>query len=92
VIPKWKPSLVEIAEQYRHQILFQPPHHSDLPAIELIWANVTGKVAKQYNNSTTFKEVEERLCRAFRKVDTEDWVKVIDHVYKKEEEYWKIEE
>lgn len=92
VIPKLKPSIVEIAEREGHKVLFQPPHHSDLQAIELIWANVKGRVAKQYSNSTTFADVEERLCRAFRDINVEDWVNVIEHIHMKEKEYWEIDE
>jgi transposase len=92
VISKISPQIVELAEAKGHKILFQPPHHSDLQAIELIWANAKGKVAKQYNQKTTFSEVEERLCRAFKTIKKNDWINVIEHIHKKEEEYWTIDE
>jgi transposase len=65
VIPKIKPYIVSIAESRGHKVLFQPPHHSDFQAIELIWANVKGDVARKYDHATTFKEVEDRLLDAF---------------------------
>jgi transposase len=92
VIPKIKPYIVEIAESRGHKVLFQPPHHSDLQAIELIWANVKGEVARKYDNATTFKQVEERLLDAFTKVTSELWADVIQHVRKKEISYWETDQ
>ncbi len=92
IIPKIKPYIVELAESKGHKVLFQPPHHSDLQAIELIWANVKGDVAKKYDNATTFKDIEDRLLDAFTKVTPKNWADVIQHVRKKEISYWKTDE
>ena len=88
VIPFIKPAIVKVAEAEGHRILFQPPHHSDLQAIELIWAKAKGQVAKQYSSSTSFKEVEERLLEAFSQITSENWNAVIKHIHKNEQEYW----
>jgi len=92
VIPFVKSAIVKAAEAEGHQVLFQPPHHSDLQAIELIWAKAKGQVAKQYSNSTSFKEVEERLLEAFSQITSENWEAVIKHIYKNEKEYWETDQ
>lgn len=92
IIPKLKPHIVEIAESRGHKILFQPPHHSELQAIELIWANVKGDVAKKYDSATTFKDVESRLLEAFAKVTSKNWADVIQHVLQSEISYWETDE
>ena len=48
-----------------HEIIFSPPHHSDLQPIELVWANVKGIVGRQYTTDTTFKDVLDCLRSAF---------------------------
>jgi len=92
VIPLIKPYIVEIAESQGHKVLFQPPHHSDLQAIELIWTKIKGEVARKYDNATTFKNVEERLLDAFTKVTSDLWADVIDHVRKREVLYWETDQ
>ncbi len=92
IIPKIKPYIVELAESKGHKVLFQPPHHSDLQPIELIWANVKGDVAKKYDSATKFKDVEDRLLDAYTKVTSKNWTDVIQHVRKREISYWKTDE
>lgn len=91
VIPSIQPYIVEIAESKGHKVLFQPPHHSDLQAIELIWAKVKGEVARKYDNATTFKDVEERLLDAFTKVTSDLWADVIQHVRNRDVLYWETD-
>jgi transposase len=92
VIPLIKPYIIEMVESQGHKVLFQLPHHSDLQAIELIWAKVQGEVARKYDNATTFKDVEERLLDAFTKVTSDLWADVIDHVRKREILYWETDQ
>ncbi|EGD82669.1 hypothetical protein PTSG_03330 [Salpingoeca rosetta] len=60
-----KPVVVQMAEDAGHEVLWTPPHYSDLQPIEIVWANVKGDVGRQYNYDTTFKDVRQRLDEAF---------------------------
>ena len=66
-----KPVIVMMAEEEGHEVLFSPPHHSDLQPIELVWANVKGAVGRQYTTETTFKDVLCRLKVAFNELKAE---------------------
>ncbi len=91
VLTHLQPAIVEAAETAGHKVLFQPPHHADLQAIELIWANAKGKVARQYDNATTLQDVEERLLEALIGITGQDWANAIDHVHKVEKMYWETD-
>lgn len=60
-----QPVIVTMARARGHEVLFSPPHYSDLQPIELVWANVKGTVGRQYTTKTTFLQVKERLKQAF---------------------------
>jgi len=64
-----KPVIVSMAEASGHEVVWSPPHHSDLQPIELVWANVKGTVGRQHTTDTTFKDVLVRLKQAFEDVD-----------------------
>jgi len=64
------PVVVEMAHKAGHEVIYTPPHHSDLQPIELPWATVKGYVGRQYNVHTTFKDVHERLVRGFELVSS----------------------
>lgn len=59
------PVIVQMAQEEGHEVLYSPPHYSDLQPIETVWAVVKGDVGRQYSTETTFKDVLERLKRAF---------------------------
>ena len=59
------PMVVTMAQDAGHDILFTPPHYSDLQPIETIWVIVKGEVGCQYTTTTTFKIVLDRLNKAF---------------------------
>jgi len=61
----------KMAKDAGHEILYSPPHYSDLQPIETVWAIVKGKVGKLYNNETTMKDVNQRLQAAFKNLSTE---------------------
>ena len=92
VLTHLRPAIVEAAETLGHKVLFQPPHHADLQAIELIWANAKGKVARQYDNATTLQDVEERLLAALSGITAQDWANAIHHVHKVEKMYWETDQ
>ncbi|KAG9408508.1 hypothetical protein AC1031_022126 [Aphanomyces cochlioides] len=54
VVAATKTAVVTIAEAAGHEIVFTPPHHSDLQPIELVWANVKGQVGRQYDGRTRY--------------------------------------
>ena len=66
-----KPTVVAMAEERGHQVVWSPPHHSDLQPIELVWANVKGTVGRQYTTETSFKDVLHRLETAFHNLKTQ---------------------
>ena len=59
------PVVCSMAQERGHEVVFTPPHHSDLQPIELVWAIVKGEVGCQYTTSTTFKTVLSRLLTSF---------------------------
>lgn len=65
-----KPTICGMAERAGHTVLFTPPYHSDLQPIELIWAITKGQVGREYDSNTSFREVEERLRKAFKDISS----------------------
>jgi hypothetical protein len=61
-------TIVTMAKQRGHDVVFTPPHHSDLQPIETVWAIVKGAVGRQYTSGTTFKDVGLRLQTAFNEM------------------------
>ena len=66
-----KPVIVSMAQEKGHEVLFSPPHFSDLQPIQIVWANVKGEVGRQYTTETTFAQVKERLQAAFDHLKSE---------------------
>ncbi|ETV90629.1 hypothetical protein H310_14633 [Aphanomyces invadans] len=48
-----------------HDVVYTPPHHSDLQPIELVWSKVKGDVGEQYTVDTSFDDVRTRLADTF---------------------------
>ncbi|KAF0703885.1 hypothetical protein AaE_015209 [Aphanomyces astaci] len=59
------PVVVSMARSRGHDVVFTPPHHSDLQPIEMVWAKVKGDVGVLYTADTTFADVRSRLDVAF---------------------------
>ena len=78
----------KIANLHGHKVIRTPVRHCELIAIELIWAQVKGFVAK---NNTTFrlKDVKELTYVAFGKITKDVWTKAEEHMVKIEKEYCK---
>ena len=72
------------------RILRLPVGHSELNAIELIWAQVKTEVAKK---NTTFKiaDVKNLVEQALDNVSSENWKKAILHTIKVEKSFHKID-
>ena len=60
----------KMAKDAGHELLYSPPHYSDLEPIETVWAIVKGKVGRQYDSKTTMKDVNQRLNAAFDDLTT----------------------
>ena len=71
-------------------ILRLPVAHSELIAIELIWANVKGEVAKK-NKTFKMKDVKMLMEKALASATVEEWVNAIKHTEKVEKEYWRMD-
>ena len=59
-----QPVIVNMVRETGHDILFTPPHYSDLHPIETVWAIVKGEVGRR----TTFSQVLTRLNASFNKL------------------------
>ncbi|EDQ87919.1 uncharacterized protein MONBRDRAFT_26987 [Monosiga brevicollis MX1] len=73
-----KPVAVMMAEQAGHQVLFTPPHYSELQPMEMIWTAVKREVGLQHRTDTTFVEVRERLEHALSAVESKYVAEAID--------------
>ena len=65
-----------------------PPRQCELNAIELIWAQVKGAVAKA-NTSMKMKDVMALTKQAMADITREQWAKVVQHTVGVERNYWK---
>ena len=79
-----EPAVVLMARDRGHEVLFTPPHFSDLQPIELVWASIKGNVASSYDKYSTFQDVHNRLLSQFDHLRSEqgasDMRKIVDHV------------
>ena len=71
-----------------HVTLRTPPRQCELNAIELIWAQVKGAVAKA-NTSMKMKDVLALTKQAMADITWEQWAKVVPHMVCVERNYWK---
>ena len=67
-----------------------PPYHSNLNAIELVWAKIKDEVA---DKNITFKlsDMKALAANAIANVDKQYWEKCVDHVESEEVKYWETE-
>ncbi|KAF0767765.1 hypothetical protein AaE_002834 [Aphanomyces astaci] len=60
-----EPMIVSMARAHDHDVVFTPPHYSDLQPIEMVWSKVKGDVGVHYTVDTSFADVRSRLDVAF---------------------------
>ena len=72
------------------QIQRIPVGHSELNAIELVWAKVKTEVAKK-NTTFKIKDVQKLVNEALENVTPDYWQKVIHHTLKVEDSFRKID-
>ena len=89
VTATYLPVVVQMAKDAGHEVLFTPPHHSDLQPIEMVWAKVKGDVGCQYTTDTTMKDVLRRLNTAFDNLQSHMVQKCIDNTNKQLLELYK---
>ncbi|RHZ09401.1 hypothetical protein DYB37_014090 [Aphanomyces astaci] len=65
VAAKVLPVVVIMALSRGRDVVYTPPHHSDLQPIEMVWSKVKGDFGVQYFVDTTFADVQSRLAVAF---------------------------
>lgn len=80
-----KYKLDEIALQMGHEVVRLPPYHCQYNPIELIWAQVKGKVTEK-NKTFKMADIEVLVNSALDAVTTEDWAKCGDHCDKIQED------
>lgn len=80
-----KYELDEIALTMGHEVIRLPPYHCQYNPIELIWAQIKGRVAEK---NTTFKiaDVEALTHEALDSITIEDWKKCVSHCEKLQDE------
>lgn len=74
-------------KQHGHDCLRLPAYHADLNAIELIWAQVKGEVARR-NLSFKMSDVKHHIEDSLSSITPADWRACCEHVLKVEKEYW----
>ena len=79
--------LDNILKEYGHDCFRLPAYHADLISIELIWATMTGYIAR-LNVSFKMTDVIQLTHDAFAAVTEDDWVSSCRHVEEAERKYW----
>ena len=78
----------ELAKSQGCAVLRSPVGHCELNPIELIWAEVKGRVVRR-NKTYRMKDVHSLVCASLAEVTRESWAKVVQHVIEKvEDKYW----
>ena len=77
----------EILRTHGYVSLRLPPYHADLNAIELIWGDVKGYIARK-NLSFKFSNVKLLIEEAFHQISSEKWFNCCAHVESIEAQYW----
>ena len=55
-----EPIICTMAANRGYEVIFSPPHHSDLQPIEIVWAITKGEAGRQYSTETMFSQVLSR--------------------------------
>ena len=79
-----------LAHENGHRVIRLPPYHCQFNPIELIWAQIKGKVAKE-NKSFNLTEVEQLTKAACESITTENWREAVRHTREIIESAWEKE-
>lgn len=77
----------ELAKNHGHTVIRLPPYHCHFNAIELIWAQIKGHVARN-NKAFTLSEVKRLTHEGIDLITEEEWKKVVSHTGKIIEQAW----
>ena len=80
----------EMARRNNKVVLRLPPYHCELNPIELIWAQIKNKVAKE-NRTFKLKEVNELLLQPIKDIKSSHWKICVEHIIKEEEKMCKLD-
>jgi hypothetical protein len=80
-----KYKLDELTYQMGHEVVRLPPYHCQYNPIELIWAQVKGRVAEK-NSTFKIADVETIVHKEIDAVTPEDWANCGEHCVKVQEE------
>ncbi|XP_044764539.1 uncharacterized protein LOC123321101 [Coccinella septempunctata] len=80
----------EMARETGRTVLRLPPYHCELNPIELIWAQIKGKVAAQ-NSSFKISEVRNLFLEAIRTIGPDEWQKCKHVIEEVEEKMWQLD-
>ena len=64
------PIISTMAKAEEREMIFYPPHYSNLQPIKIVWANIKGGVGQKYTTHTTFKDVLVSLKESFTHLDS----------------------
>ncbi|XP_046671567.1 uncharacterized protein LOC124361550 [Homalodisca vitripennis] len=80
----------ELAKERGHTVIRLPPYHCHFNAIELIWAQIKGHVAKN-NKTFSLTEVTRLTKEGIDLVTGDEWKNILSHTRKTIEDAWKNE-
>jgi transposase len=78
--------LKKFSHIHNHEILYLPPYHCDLNAIELVWSQAKRQIASK-NIGRSGNEMENLIKESFESITMTDWKKYTDHVINVEHQY-----
>ena len=78
--------LDNILRQHGHHCLRLPAYHADLNAIEFVWAQVMGYVARQ-NSSFKSAGMMQLIENGLQSVTSDQWKSCCEHVCSVDENY-----
>ncbi|KAI9979888.1 hypothetical protein PInf_027555 [Phytophthora infestans] len=78
-------SATEIASLHGHLVYYTPPYHPELQPIELIWADIKGRIAD--NPASDMRELRCKIYEGFASLTSDTWVNAYTHAQKYETKY-----
>ena len=76
----------EMAKELGFEVLRSPIAHCELNPIELLWAQVKGRVARR-NKTFRLQDVKRLVVKSLADVTPENWRDAVTHVEKVEKDY-----
>ena len=70
-----------MTKEYGHKVIRLPPYHCHFNSIELIWAQIEGRVARN-NKKFSITEITKMTVKAIEQSTESNWKKVVDHTCK----------